>query len=129
MKRSLFILAFAFAALAPGQGMLFIGTWPRDVQVLDEAKQKVVDRIQLSTGLARSMQLSEDRKTLYVATLEKNGFEVVDAATHKVTNAFVLDEGNKRMRYNSWAPSPDGKLLYLRSEERRVGKECRSRWS
>jgi|ERR1041385_2549209 DNA-binding beta-propeller fold protein YncE len=113
MKRSLFILAFAFAALAPGQGMLFIGTWPRDVQVLDEAKQKVVDRIQLSTGLARSMQLSEDRKTLYVATLEKNGFEVVDAATHKVTNAFVLDEGNKRMRYNSWAPSPDGKLLYL----------------
>ena len=27
------------------------------------------------------------------------------------------------------AKRPDAKILFVRSEERRVGKECRSRWS
>src|SRR2546426_12297601 len=37
-------------------------------------------------------------------------------------NKFVGDAAE------SWQVSSDG-LLYTRSEERRVGKECRSRWS
>src|SRR5258708_6812069 len=28
-----------------------------------------------------------------------------------------------------WLPFPDEQVQYMRSEERRVGKECRSRWS
>src|ERR1051326_2761856 len=29
----------------------------------------------------------------------------------------------------AWFTDPDGNVLSIRSEERRVGKECRSRWS
>ncbi len=117
-------LAIAVASLAAGQGTLFVGTWPHTVQVVDEAKQKVVDKIELATGSARSMLLSEDRKTLYVATVEKNGFEVIDVATRKVTNSFVLDEGTKRIRYTSWSPDPTGKLIYalIRPVEKKIDR-------
>ena len=39
---------------------------------------------------------------------------------------YVIQHG-----YNMVEPTPHGKIVYLvsRSEERRVGKECRSRWS
>src|SRR5260370_8949449 len=122
MKSSL--LLAALASLAAAQGTLFVGTWPHTVQVVDEGKQKVVDQIQLATGSARSMLLSEDRKTLYVATVEKNGFEVIDVATRKVTNSFVLDEGAKRIRYNSWSPDPEGKLIYalIRTVEKKIDR-------
>jgi DNA-binding beta-propeller fold protein YncE len=121
MRAFLFI---AVSSLAAAQGTLFIGTWPHTVQVIDEAQQKVVDHIELTTGSARSMQLSENRKTLYVATLEKNGFEVIDVATRKITNSFVLDEGQKRVRFNSWAPDPEGKLIYalIRPVEKKIDR-------
>lgn len=124
MNRFAPLLIAAFASLAAGQGTLFVGTWQHTVQVVDEATQKVVDRIDLATGSPRGMQLSEDRKTLYVATLEKNGFEVIDVATRKVTNSFVLDEGNKRIRYNAWAPDPEGKLIYalIRAVEKKIDR-------
>lgn len=124
MRIGLAFLPIAVASFAAAQGTLFVGTWPHTVQVVDEAKQKVVDRIDLVTGSARGMQLSEDRKTLYVATLEKNGFEVIDVATRKVTNSFTLDEGAKKMRYNSWAPDPEGKLIYalIRPVEKKIDR-------
>ena len=42
-------------------------------------------------------------------------------------SATVLGQLAKALRVNP-LPSPDGRLRF-RSEERRVGKECRSRWS
>jgi DNA-binding beta-propeller fold protein YncE len=59
------------------------------------------------------MQISDDRKTIYASTIEKNGIEVIDVATRKVTNSFLLDEGGKKMRFNAWAPDPTGKLVYM----------------
>jgi DNA-binding beta-propeller fold protein YncE len=110
MRIALFLIT---AAACAAQGLLFVGTWPKQVQVIDEAKQKVIDHIELQTGTPRSIQLSEDRKTLYVTTTDHNGIEVVDVATRKVTNSFVLDEGEKRVRFNAISPDPTGKLLYL----------------
>lgn len=100
------------AVSASAQGTLFVGTWPHTIHVVDEAKQKVVDKIELSTGTPDDMVLSQDRKTLYIGTLEKAGFEVIDVATHKVTNSFTLSEGAKQIHLSSWAPDPDGKLIY-----------------
>lgn len=122
--RSTLLLAIAVSSIAAAQGTLFVGTWPHTVQVIDEAQQKVVDRIDLSTGAVRGMQLSEDRKTLYIATLEKSGFEVIDVATRKVTNSFTLDEGQRKMRFNSWAPDPEGKLIYalMRPVEKKIDR-------
>src|ERR1700678_640222 len=102
--RQLFSLTAALACSAAAQGTLFVGTWPHQIQVVDEAKQQVVDHIELQTGTSHSMLISDDQKTIYASTVEKNGIEVIDVATRKVTNAFVLDEGGKKMRFNSWAP-------------------------
>jgi len=107
-----FIFA-ACAALASAQGTLYVATWPHEIQVVDEASQKVVGHIELQTGVSHSIQLSYNHKTIYASTVEKNGIEVVDVATRKVTNAFVLDEGGKKMRFSSWAPDPTGKFIYM----------------
>jgi DNA-binding beta-propeller fold protein YncE len=104
------------ATAASAQGTLFMGAWQKQVLVVDESQQKVVDHIQLSTGTPHGIQFSRDHKTIYVFTVDHNGIEVIDAATHKVTNAFVLDEGNKFVRFNAWTPAPDGKSLYMVTE-------------
>lgn len=109
-------LLLTSVAVAHAQGTLYLGAWQKQVLVVDEAQQKVVDHIQLSTGTPKGLQLSRDRKTIYVFTVDHNGIEVIDTATHKVTNAFQLDEGNKIVRFGSWAPDPEGKLLYLVTE-------------
>ncbi len=112
MIRLLFISA-AVATIAAAQGTLYIGTWPHTIQVIDEAKQAVVDKIELTTGVPGGIQLSEDRKTLYVNTIEKNGMEVIDVATRKVTNAFTLNESNKQYRIRGGAVDPQGKFFYF----------------
>jgi DNA-binding beta-propeller fold protein YncE len=119
-------LVLFLASLLPvtAQGLLFVGTWPKQVQVIDETKQQVIDKIELQTGTPRSLLLSDDRKTLYVTTTDHNGIEVVDVASRKVTNSFVLDEGEKRVRFNAWAPDPTGKLIYavIRIAEKKIDR-------
>jgi DNA-binding beta-propeller fold protein YncE len=125
-------LLFLLASTAFAQGTLFIGTWPHTIHVVDEAKQQEIDKIELTTGLPSGMQLSEDRKTLYVNTLEKNGMEVVDVATRKVTNSFTLNEPAKQFRIRGGAVDPQGKFMYIlfRTIEKKqdrfdIGKETK----
>src|SRR5262245_36537885 len=92
-------------------GMLYVGTWPRLVLVLDEAQGKVVDQIQLNTGTPQGLTLSYDKKKIFVSTWN-NGIEVIDLATRKVTNHFTLDEGNRLVRVRGFAPDPTDQLLY-----------------
>ena len=98
-------------------GTLWCGAYPDLVLVVDEASGKVVDKIKLVTGLPRSLRLSPDRKTIYVSTNDHNGFEVIDVASHKVTNHFVLDDATHRYRVNGGAPDPEGKVLYTSTTE------------
>lgn len=114
--RSLLALAAATCALCRG-GTLFCGAYPSSVLVIDEAQGKVVDEIHMATGLPRSLRLSPDKKTIYVSTNDHNGFEVIDVATHKVTNHFVLDDATHRFRVNGGAPDPQGKVLYTSTTE------------
>jgi DNA-binding beta-propeller fold protein YncE len=116
MKKSFFAGLTLCAALAHA-GTLFCGAYPDVVLVIDEAQGKVTDRIKMVTGLPRSLRLSPDRKTIYVSTNDKDGFEVIDVATHKVTNQFVLDNPTHRYRVNGGAPDPEGKLLYASTTE------------
>ena len=109
-------LLLALSALCRA-GTLFCGAYPDLVLVVDEASGKVVDKIKLVTGLPRSLRLSPDRKTIYVSTNDHNGFEVIDVATHKVTNHFVLDDATHKYRVNGGAPDPDGKVLYTSTTE------------
>jgi len=43
--------------------------------------------------------------------------EVIDIATRKVTNHFVLNDETHRYRLNGAAPDPDGKVLYATTTE------------
>src|SRR6202044_2631843 len=47
-----------------------------------------------------------------VTTNDHSGVEVIDVATRKVTNHFVLNDATHKFRLNGGAPDPDGKLLY-----------------
>ncbi len=109
--------AFLTLTAAAHAGTLFCGAYPDLVLVVDEAQGKVTDTIKLVTGLPRSLRLSPDHKKIYVSTNDHNGFEVIDVATHKVTNHFVLDDATHRYRVNGGAPDPDGKVIYTSTTE------------
>ena len=113
--KSLLLLALSSGTLCAGT--LFLGAYPDSLIVFDEAKGRIVDRIHLETGLPTSLRLSEDKTKLYVTTNDHAGIEVVDVATHKVLNHFVLDNGTKRYRFNGAAPDPGGKVLYAITTE------------
>jgi DNA-binding beta-propeller fold protein YncE len=96
---------------------LFMGGYPSSLLVFDEAKGAIVDRIPLTTGLPTSIRLSMDKKTIYVTTNDHSGIEVVDVATRKVTNHFVLNTATKHYRFNGGTPDPTGKLFYTVTTE------------
>jgi hypothetical protein len=98
-------------------GVLFMGAYPSSLLILDDEKGQVMERIPLTTGLPTSMKLSMDRKTIYVTTNDHSGIEVIDVATHKVTNHFVLNTPTKRYRFTGGVPDPSGTLFYTMSTE------------
>ena len=105
-------LHWRFSRASASAGTLFCGAYPDWVLVIDEAQGKVIDRIKLDTGLPTSLRLSHDKKTIYVTTNDHGGIEVIDVATHKMTNHFVLNDATHKYRLQGGAPDPDGKLLY-----------------
>src|ERR1700685_2966209 len=90
---------------------LFLGAYPDSVLVFDEAKGQIADRIPLMTGLPTSLRLSQDKKKIYVTTNDHSGVEVIDVATRKVINRFVLNTATQRYRFSGGTPDPTGKLF------------------
>jgi len=115
MKR-LFSLLGLFAAVASA-GTLYLPAYPAAVLVFDESKGQIVDRIPLETGTPMSIRLAPDHKKIYVTTIDHNGIEVIDVATRKVINHFVLNTATKQYRFRGGAVSPDGKLFYTVTRE------------
>jgi len=109
--RKLFLLLGAFAAAASA-GTLYLPAYPNAVLVFDESKGQIVDRIPLTTGTPMFMRLAPNRKQIYVTTIDHDGIEVVDIASRKVVNHFVLDTPTKRYRFRGGAPDADGKYFY-----------------
>lgn len=99
------------APKASAGAMLYTGTWQRTILAIDEAQGKVVDQIQLNTGTPQGLSLSYDKKKIFVSTWN-NGIEVIDLATRKVTNSFVLSEGERIVRLRGFAPDPTDQFLY-----------------
>ena len=52
-----------------------------------------------------------------------------DVDTQTATRAFTALNADFQKMHTMWHPWNEGALQRTRSEERRVGKECRSRWS
>ncbi len=64
-----------------GNSLLYIGTYEGDIQIFDEATEKLIGDIKLKTGIPRSLILSFNKQKFYVldSTLEK--IEIVDIAS------------------------------------------------
>jgi DNA-binding beta-propeller fold protein YncE len=110
MSRLLLVLAAASTALL-NAGTLWLPAYPASVIVFDEAKGQIVDRIPLTTGTPMSIRQTPDHKKVYVTTIDHNGIEVIDVATRKVTNHFVLNTPTKQYRFWNGTPDPQGKLF------------------
>lgn len=114
--RRFFLFFSAFAGIA-GAGTLYLPAYPSQVLVFDEGKGQIVDHIPLETGTPMSIRLSPDRKLIYVSTIDHNGIEVIDVATRKVVNHFVLNTPTAQYRFWGGAPDPSGKYFYTVTKE------------
>src|SRR5574337_161974 len=77
------------------------------------------------TAVARNAQRTQEMMAQRVVRLESAVYEIVEA-THDIESLTRAFEGAKIV-CNTVGPFVNFGLT--RSEERRVGKECRSRWS
>ncbi len=111
------LLLFAASAALSSAGTLWLPAYPASVIVFDEGKGQIVDRIPLSTGTPMSIRQTPDHKTIYVTTIDHNGIEVIDVATRKVTNHFVLNTPTKQYRFWNGTPDAQGKLFYTITKE------------
>ncbi len=91
--------------------LMYLGTWPNKILVIDEARQQVIDEIKLETGAPLQVVLAQDHKKLFVLTT-KMGIEVVDLATRRVISHFELNEGNRHVYPLGGAADPQGKFIY-----------------
>jgi len=112
-------LPFAAAVVAAGLSVaaahastIILGGYPSSLMFINEQKGAIVQKLPLSTGLPSSFRLSDDKKKLYVVTNDHTGIEVVDLATRKVINQFVLNDNKTSYRISTVTPDPTGKLLY-----------------
>jgi hypothetical protein len=110
--RCAFLAAIAALGATASAGTIFLPGYPDRILVIDEATQKVVDKIQLDIGIPTGMIKSFDRRKIYVTSNDNSGVAVIDMATHKVLQSFVLNSGAKRVRINGVAPDPRDQVLY-----------------
>jgi DNA-binding beta-propeller fold protein YncE len=119
MRIKLFVVAAFLLITAPAYAqqarqstgaLMYLGTWPNKILVIDETAQSVIDEIQL-TSAPFQFTLSQDKKKLFVLTT-KMAIEVVDLTTRKVTSHFELNEGDRRVWPMGAAVDPEGKYLY-----------------
>lgn len=107
-----------------GDSLMYIGTYAGDIQIFDEATEKMVDSIKLQTGIPRALVLSGDRKRFYVldSTLEK--IEIVDIATRKSLETFTLSSGPTKVRIRSMQVDPVQRFVILltRSATRKLDR-------
>lgn len=93
-------------------GTIFLPGYPNRILVIDEASQKVIDTIPSEIGIPTGVTRSYDRKKIYITSNDNDGIEVVDIASHKVLQHFVLNSGDHKFRINGVAPDPEDKVLY-----------------
>jgi DNA-binding beta-propeller fold protein YncE len=96
-----------------GNGKLYIGTYAGDIQIIDEATEKLLDRIVLKTGMPRNAIPSQDRTRFYVLDSTFEQLEVVDIASKSSLSSYSLREGNKRTRVISMQADPLNRFLIL----------------
>ncbi len=111
MKRLLAVALLAGAVLQ-GKTMLYLGTFPNKVLVIDESTYQIVKRIEMRTDIPRNLVLTNDKSKLIVATIKDAGIEIIDLAKGEVEDSFTLGDSVRRVSISGLAIDPTGTLLY-----------------
>jgi hypothetical protein len=96
-----------------GSALLYIGTYSGNIQIFDEASEKLVDEIKLQTGIPRSLILSADKKRFYVLDSLLEKVEIVDIASRKSIDTFTLSSGPTKTRIRSMQVDPLQRFMIL----------------
>jgi YVTN family beta-propeller protein len=108
-----------------GNGTLYIGGYPNQIYVIDEATEKITATIPVQVGIPRRLAVSQDLKRLYVLSAEQEELEILDNAGRKTIDRFKLSEGNKTVRINSFSPDPTDRYVILIT---RTNTKLNDRW-
>lgn len=92
--------------------LMYLGTWPHAIRVIDMNTEKVVDTIDLPTDIARTLVLSPDKTKLYASSLRDNCIVTIDLKTRKVIDSFSLNTPTEQNRIAGLGVDPSGKLMY-----------------
>jgi hypothetical protein len=99
--------------ISAGNGTLLIGTYPKQYWILDEATEKIVGSIPLTSGIPRRTTLSRDRKRIYTIEAAMEKVEILDIAARKSIDTFTLSEGAKKVRIRSIEPDPLHRFIVM----------------
>jgi len=108
MRQSLLLL-FGVSLYA---GTIFLPAYPDKILAIDEASRRILEKIPSEIGIPTAIRQSYDRKKLYVTSNDKSGIEIIDIASRRVLDHFVLNESNHQYRIYGVAPDPQDKILY-----------------
>jgi DNA-binding beta-propeller fold protein YncE len=100
-------------AVTGGNGLMYIGTYKGEIEIYDEATEKLVGSIKLKVGIPRSLTPSPDRTRFYALDSRFEAIEVIDIKTRTSIDSFKLSSGNRHYRVNSIQASPDNTFLIL----------------
>ena len=93
-----------------GDGKLYVGTYAKQILVLDERTFAVTDTIPVSVGIPLAMLLSFNRKHFYVIDPAFENVEVIDIATKKSLDKFTLSSGKTKVRIRGLTVEPNEKF-------------------
>jgi len=97
---------------AGGNGTIYVGTYARNILVLDEATMQVRDTIKSGVGIPE-LSLSFDRKHLYVTDPGNEKLEIVDLATKKSSGVFTLSTDSTKVRMWGFSLDPRERFAVL----------------
>ncbi len=111
-------------AVSPGKGTLYIGSYPNQFWVIDEATQKITGRIPFTSGIPRRTSLARDRSRFYTVEAGFETVEVIDIKSRKTIDTFTLSAPNKHVRIKSLEPDPLHRFVMMvtRTAEKQVDR-------
>ena len=99
--------------LVGGDALLYIGTYGGNIQIFDEATEKLAGEIKLQTGIPRSLILSADKRRFFVLDSSLEKIEIVDIAARKTVDTFTLSSGPTKVRIRSMQVDPLQRFMIL----------------
>ncbi|KHK90192.1 YncE family protein [Novosphingobium malaysiense] len=121
-RLALAALGATTAAASTQAATIVLGGYPDQIQMVDDTSGKVVQKVDLKTGLPTNIQFSADGKRIYITTLTTGGIEVMDAASRKIISSVSLNTPVTRYRFSGGVPDQSGRYFYIVGN--RIDKEA-----